>query len=243
MISHPLKNKIKASFNQAWASYDDHALLQKKICTELVNLLKFNTKIYDHIADIACGTGISTEALITACQPSTLYAIDFSEQLLQRAQRKLIHSNTQFMLADFDEIFLPKHTLDLMFSSMGLQWSLNLKETLHHLHSFIQPRGSLAFAIPVDGTFPELHSTSKNILHRASSLESILAATGFKHHSITTQTYIESFTSQKEALYSIKNIGAHCKLNQTKTQSLNPYINPDRTTLTYEICFVIAQVQ
>lgn len=243
MISHPLKNKIKASFNQAWASYDDHALLQKKICADLLNLLKIKTKTYDHIADVACGTGISTEALIAACQPSTLYAIDFSDQLLQRAQHKLTHSNTRFILADFDDIFLPRHTLDLMFSSMGLQWSLNLKETLHHFHSFIQPRGTLAFSIPVDGTFPELHSTSKNRLHRTSSLESILAATGFKHHTITTQTYIESFKSQKEALYSLKKIGAHCKLNQTKTQSLSPFIDPKKTTLTYEICFVIAEAQ
>ena len=243
MITDPLKIKIKTSFNRASNTYDNYAALQKKICLELISLLQTQHKNYQVIADSACGTGISTKELLHTFNPEKLYAIDFSEQLLEQATNKLKQSSVHFLLADFDETPVPHHSIDLLFSSMGLQWSPNLYHTLSHFHDLITQKGILAFAIPIEGTFSELNPACKNVLHTKSALEKILTHSQFNIINITIIPYIEKFANQADAIKSIRMIGANCKTHQTNTKATSPFIDPDTSALTYQICFVIAEAR
>ena len=120
--------------------------------------MRIQTKI---IADFACGTGISTKAVVDSFPYQNLYAIVFCEKLLMQTKSKLKESNVKFILADFETNVFFWNPLDLIFCNMGFQWALDLKKTFLRLFSQLKVFGVLAFSVPLLGTFCELRNDAE----------------------------------------------------------------------------------
>ncbi|MBW5803099.1 malonyl-ACP O-methyltransferase BioC [Coxiella endosymbiont of Ornithodoros amblus] len=244
MMINSLKKRIQRSFNKAFDTYDDYALIQQKICKQLLTLLKemrIQTKI---IADFACGTGISTKAVANSFPYKNLYAIDFCEKLLMQAKSKLKESNVEFILADFENNVFFYNSLDLIFCNMGFQWALDLKQTFFILFSQLKALGVLAFSVPLIGTFCELRNDCRNPFLTVQSIVHLLKDVGFELLATDEKIFTDSFESILDAIRSIKSIGANCLLYPKRKKGLSPMpiekYNTN-TKLTYHIGFFIAK--
>src|SRR3990167_9320524 len=149
------KEYIMKSFNRAAVTYDEHCIIQSKVCERLMHYLKILTVNTDIIADFACGTGVSTQCLIRNFSYQKLYGIDLADKLLHRARNKILwdsgyDSREKFILCDFDDFIFMPNALDLAFSNMGFQWSVNLGRTLSTIRLQLKDDAILAFSMPID---------------------------------------------------------------------------------------------
>ena len=243
MMISSIKNGIQLSFNSAFKTYDDHAYVQREVCEQLLMRLKKIVIQVEIIADFACGTGISTQGIADIFCYRNLYAIDFCNNLLMRAKNKLKSLNVEFILADFENhIFLP-NSLDLIFCNMGFQWALNLKRTLFVLFSQLKPFGILAFSVPLVGTFCELRNICRNSFLTAQLATYLLQYVGFELLVLDKKTFVDSFKSPRDAIRSIKFVGANYLLQPRENKGLSSILikNMHDTTLTYQVGFFIAK--
>ncbi len=119
------------------------------------------------ILEIACGTGKNTEFLRTKAKHLT--AVDFSEEMLEKAKRKITTENVEFKQLDLREKWdLADESFDLITCSLALEHIENLdfvfaeaarvlrtngKFYFGELHPFKQYQGSKARFETGDGTF------------------------------------------------------------------------------------------
>ncbi|AJC50682.1 methyltransferase domain-containing protein [Coxiella endosymbiont of Amblyomma americanum] len=241
------KIRIQRSFNKAFKTYDNYSDIPKKICNTLLNQLKKIDSHYEIIADFACGTGISTQAISLAYLYKNLYAIDFCNNLLNTARRKIENSNVMFILADFDDFLFFENSIHLIFCNMGLQWSLNLKNTFKVFSYQLIRSGIMAFSIPLKGTFDELDEKSRNQFYQPNVITNLLVSSGFSMLSCQEINFTDTFNTVQSAIRSIKCIGANCLIQKQKSSlSIKPILKPQSINkqpvkLTYRIGFFICK--
>jgi malonyl-CoA O-methyltransferase len=242
-----LKEKIQQSFNAAAKTYDCADTLQKKVGNELIRQIKIelNNPV---ITDLGCGTGNTLEKLLAYFNCQRLYAVDFAEQLLELAKIKIKNSRVQFFLGDFEMLLFPENSIDLIFSNMALQWSLQFEKTIGLLYQQLTQKGVLAFSMPLYGTFAELKSGYKNTFFSMSYVEKILQEQSFKIISTKQEVYDFNFSSSLAALKSIKAVGANCLIETRSTGSLlTPAVLRERfeagknRELTYNMGYFVAE--
>ncbi len=247
-----IKNKIKVSFNRAAATYDYYAQLQWQQSLALVTQVeKFMGSNCNKIIDLGCGTGNSTLALHKNFTYNSLYAIDIANALLKKAKQKLIHRDLYFIESDFDDLPGKISNIDLIFSNMALQWSLDLNMTLALLANKLSKQGVLAFSLPLNGTFGEIDLAYRNKFQFSSVIQTILKSLNFELLEVTQKTIEKPFSSPLKALRSLKMIGANCILRndqyhyfQRKRLQAIVGSNIDlqkKFRLTYKIGFFIAK--
>ena len=247
-----IKNRIKASFNRAATTYDQHAQLQWQQSLVLVNMVSsFIRNRCNKIVDLGCGTGNSTLAVKQNFSCESLYAIDIASALLQQAKHKLNHNNLYFIETDFDELPEELSDIDLIFSNMALQWSLDLKLTLTSLEKRLSKQGVLAFSLPLKDTFVEIDAAHRNQFQLSQTVQKILQSLNFELLQMEHKTIAKLFPSPLMALRSLKNVGANCiisnyqreKFTRTKLQKvLGEQVDLHKPfNLTYKIGFFIAR--
>ena len=239
------KIRIRRSFNKAFKTYDDYGYMPIKICKELLSQLKKLEFNYEVIADFACGTGISTQEIHLTFSCKSLYAIDFCNNLLNEAKKKVRNSNIVFILADFDNFLFFENSLHLIFCNMGLQWSLDLRNTFKVLFYQLIHSGIMAFSIPLAGTLNELNKKSRNQFYQPGFITSLLVENGFLILSYQERNFTDEFKTIQEAIRSIKYIGANCLVQRQKADlSARPILQSSvnrMVKLTYRIGFFICK--
>lgn len=241
------KIRIQRSFNRAFKTYDDYSYILIKICKELLSQLKKIEFNYEIIADFACGTGVSTQEINLVFSYKNLYAIDFCSNLLNEAKKKFENSNIVFILADFDDFLFFENSLHLIFCNMGLQWSLDLRNTFKVYSYQLVHSGLMAFSIPLEGTFNELDAKSRNQFYQPDFIINLLIKNGFLILSYHETNFTDEFKTVQEAIHSIKYIGANCLVQRRKTDlSAKPILKSSFTNqkvveLTYRIGFFICK--
>jgi demethylmenaquinone methyltransferase/2-methoxy-6-polyprenyl-1,4-benzoquinol methylase len=99
-----------------------------------------------HIADVCCGTGDMTMALLrrrsTGATP--VLAIDFSHQMLLRGAAKFSRHGALAVEADALHLPLPDGSLDLLTTAFGFRNLSNYEAGLGEFHRVLAPGGELA---------------------------------------------------------------------------------------------------
>ncbi|OJV13625.1 MAG: hypothetical protein BGO27_03310 [Alphaproteobacteria bacterium 33-17] len=227
--------KIKECFNKAYATYDDYAVIQKKIGNKLIELLVNTKQSPKNIIDLGCGTGFITNHIASVFNGfEKFYAIDIANQMLEKAKEKL-EENIVIKEHSFDEIDFFNEEFDLVFANMSLQWSENLEATIKHIHENLKSGGILAFSLPLLGTFEELRN--KLDMLEFNSVLHLLEVSNFQI--LESSIYHEKlyFPSMFSALQSIKKVGA----NFCKDRNKSLIIKYDNFSLTYKIGIFIGR--
>lgn len=204
MLSHC--EQVKRHFNKANKTYDQHCGLQQSTGEKLIGLTRPLISHINHIIDLGCGTGLTTEKVAHAFSYRTFHALDIAKELLNKTKQRLpsivIHESS------FDD--LPDQHFDLIFSNMALQWSQDLSHTLATIKSRLSPKGLLVFSIPLAGTLIELkHNYALNHFFSDNDVQRYLQ----QHELTLLEQKIEKislhFDTLFSALKSIKNVGAN----------------------------------
>lgn len=207
------KLKVAKSFGDAAAHYDQLAEAQKRIAGRLLNLCPKA----EHILDIGCGTGYWTRQLRDHCQAKQVIGLDLAQGMLDYAQKVGDNATIQWLCADAEQLPLPEQSLNLIFSSLAIQWCENTPALFAGIHRSLKKGGQAFIATLVPGTLSELaHSWAQvdQAQHVNQFIPSEVLIEQLQAQDLTVlnaEQYTETlyYPDLKAVFASIKGIGAH----------------------------------
>lgn len=227
------RTEVRRAFDRAAASYDAHAVLQREVCDRLLERLDFMKVIPRRIVDLGAGTGYGLQHLQVRFPSANLLGLDLAPAMLRRARAKFPASSwgqrlaarltsatfasVEFVCADMERLPFKPNSLDLIWSSLTLQWANDLEGTLRDCHRSLAPGGLMMFATFGPDTLKELRAAFANIdstphVNRFADLHDIgdmLVNTGFANPVMEMEMLTLTYHDLKALMIDLKGIGAH----------------------------------
>lgn len=160
------RGAVARAFNRASASYDAAAGLQREVRTEVLDRLGAFQLDPRVVLDAGCGTGHGARALKDRFPRALVIASDIAPGMLIEAGRRMNWRDRLFggrfgrpfsrVAADVYRLPLADGSVDLVFSSLMLQWCDDLDSALRELRRVMRPGGLLVFASFGPDTLREL---------------------------------------------------------------------------------------
>lgn len=159
---------IAAHFDKAAHSYLTAATLQQQVVQDLALLLpKVADPQQSIILDVGCGPGGYHPMLSQQCR--TLWAVDLSPAMLAQAQA--VGCAHRYIQADVCRIPLPDHSVDIIFSSLMLQWCATPQRAVQELCRILRPGGTMLLSTLVQGSMAEFQQSWAAVDNDAHQLE------------------------------------------------------------------------
>ena len=217
------KRLISHNFSRSAATYDRHALLQRKMADELLDKIKSHSPL--KILDVGCGTGYLTMKMAAMFPQAEVIGIDIAPGMIAEAKKRG-QVNLSFMLGDGEELAFPDHCFDLIVSNATLQWMVADK-SLIEAKRLLKSGGRLVFNTFGPATLKELKEAGfrVNVFRSIDELRR-LAGKLFTEVKLTSRGAKEKFNSLRELILHLKTIGAHSAkpgkglLNKNRLRSL-----------------------
>ena len=224
---------VRRAFERAAAHYDAHAVLQREVCDRLLERLDFTKIAPQRILDMGAGTGYGLQHLQTRYPAAELVGLDLAPAMLARARAKLpalswhqriathftsaLPASVAFVCADMERLPFKANSLDLIWSSLTLQWANDLESTLRDCHRTLAPGGLMMFATFGPDTLKELRSAFASIdaaphVNRFADLHDIgdmLVQAGFANPVMEMDMLTLTYADLKALMVDLKGIGAH----------------------------------
>jgi len=222
-MSLPFKQKIMRDFSRAAKTYDNYAILQRKVADHLFRLLKLNND--RNILDIGCGTGYFHELLRKNKLYYPLYQIDISKEMCAVAASYASpeeYGGTYTSTCDMHNLPFAANSFSTIFSSMTMQWSEDLEKVFLEAKRVLENNGNFAFSIVGEGSLLELKQAFEFAglnppIHSFLGIDEIkekIINAGFREFEISSETITMYYENINTILRSIKHIGASYKSNQ-----------------------------
>jgi len=198
-------------FGKAAGEYDRHAQLQKAVGEAL--LLKIPQRNYSLALDLGCGTGFFLPKLRPLCQQ--VLALDLAQGMLCEARRR--SPDAWLVCGDADRLPLADESLELIFSSLALQWCACPATAFRELHRVLKPGGVMVFSTLTAGTLTELRQAWQQVdeldhvnrFIEALELQKLVEQAGFKPLQWKYVQHRLHYAGLPELLKSLKGIGAN----------------------------------
>ncbi|HSR62992.1 MAG TPA: malonyl-ACP O-methyltransferase BioC [Gammaproteobacteria bacterium] len=159
------KKRVAAGFDQAANDYDAHAVLQRTVVERLVERLDLVTIRPGRILDIGSGTGEGARLLADKYRYADLLQLDLSPEMLKvsRAKRRGflqgLFSRQSYLAGDAEYLPVSNAAVDLVFSSLTLQWCNDLDRAFTETTRVLRPGGLFMFATLGPDTLTELRQS------------------------------------------------------------------------------------
>ena len=141
------KASVRSAFNQAAASYDEAAAVQREICHRLAAhaLTSAAGLRAESLLDAGCGTGYGLNILRTAFPDASCIAVDFAPAMLERLVDLARASDASVLpvCGDLETLPFGAESFDAVWSSLALQWC-DPARSLAEIARILRP-GGLAF--------------------------------------------------------------------------------------------------
>jgi malonyl-CoA O-methyltransferase len=151
--------RLRAAFERASAGYEAAAALQARVAAELLERLaefNFQPRV---VLDLGAGTGRVTRELKRRYPRALVIALDLAAGMLREARRNQ-HLWRRFARVCGDALRLPlaDGSVDVVFSSLMLQWCEPLDAAFAEVRRVLKPEGFFAFSTFGPDTLNELRS-------------------------------------------------------------------------------------
>jgi len=159
--SAPDKNRLAANFNDAAAGYDAIAVLQKEVANSLLERLDLMNVHPQWILDLGSGTGGAARELARIYSGSRVLQMDIARNMLLQARKRSRRwfSRQKYLCADAAGLPLQSSTVDLVFSSLMLQWCEDLDRVLKEIRRSMRSGGLFLFSSLGPDTLHELRDS------------------------------------------------------------------------------------
>jgi len=212
------KAAISRNFNRAAPAYDQHSVLQDIVLDRLLEQIPVFCIHPDRVLDLGSGTGKGAAQLRKHYSGSRIIQMDIAEAMLCLAKKRTgrFFSRSSFICADADQLPLGDATIDMVFSSLMLQWSHTPDQLLHDLHRVIKPGGLLLFSTLGRDTLYELgeswHSTdNQSHVHEFPDIQmfgNLLVECGFVQPVLSSERLVFNYDDVKSIMKDLKSVGA-----------------------------------
>jgi malonyl-CoA O-methyltransferase len=211
-------HRVRASFDRASSGYDHAAALQSRVRDELIDRLKL-FKLTPQVAlDLGTGTGQGAQALRGAYRRALILALDSAPGMLREARRRSgIFRRFERILADAARLPLATASVDLVFSSLMLQWCTDLAGPLAEVRRVLSPGGLFAFSTFGPDTLQELRASWAAVdedshVNRFFDLHDVgdaLMRAGFLEPVLDVERVVLTYPNTTALMRDLKAIGAH----------------------------------
>jgi len=211
--------QLRRSFGRAAANYSAIAVLQREVETRLLEQLDYLEKtIPERILDLGSGPGRASAAMKKRWPKSEVIAVDVALPMLREVPRQ-----TRFwrpiwrVCADAGRLPFSDQSIDLIFSSLCLQWLDDLPAALDEFRRVLRPGGLLLFATFGPDTLIELREAylqagEKNPpLSPFAMIQQIgdgLIAAGFRDPVLDSDRFTLTYAEPMALLRELRAIGA-----------------------------------
>lgn len=225
------KNAIRESFDKAADTYDAAAVLQREVIERLFDRLALINLQPSVILDAGSGTGAAQPLLKERYPKAQLIELDLALNMLKTAQTKtsglkkwlsFLDSNKPASIcADIEHIPLADQSVDLIWSSLTIQWCNTPDAAFKEFSRVLKPGGVVIFSSLGPDTLKELRAAFSGIdgyehvnqfidMH---DLGDALVAHGLTMPVMDMEYITMTYPDVKAVMSDLKHIGASNKMN------------------------------
>jgi malonyl-CoA O-methyltransferase len=151
--------RVRASFDRASAGYESAAHLQAQVAQELLGRLEIFRFAPGVVLDLGAGTGRVSRALARRYPRAQVIALDLAPGMLREARRhQSLWRRFHRVCGDALSLPLADGSVDVVFSSLMLQWCEPLDTALREVRRVLRPEGFFAFSTLGVDTLTELRA-------------------------------------------------------------------------------------
>lgn len=152
---------IEQRFSAAAKTYDRHARPQLALAQSVMAMLPKEGG--QKILELGSGTGQLTRLLTESFPHTPIDAVDIAKKMIEHSRSKLRHlSQINWIIGDA-QTYWGGHRYPLIVSSSALHWVENLHATFDHIFQLLEPGGTFALGMMLNGTLQELHTLRREI--------------------------------------------------------------------------------
>jgi malonyl-CoA O-methyltransferase len=208
------KSLMAESFSKAAITYDSVAGLQRQVGKGLLKQLPEQEP--QVIVDLGCGTGFFSEQLKHRYPNALLIGLDIAEGML-RFSRNKFNGEGQWLCGDAEQLPLADQSVDLIFSSLALQWCENQQALFDELYRVLKPAGQCWLSTLGPNTLHELRqawSAVDDYVHvnqfaEQASLQAAWQQADFQLLNFSEQVLALEYDDVRELTRELKHLGAH----------------------------------
>ncbi len=217
-MTHINQQRVRTAFDGAAQTYDAAALLQTEVCRRLLEKLDIVRLQPTLILDMGSGTGSAIPGLYQRFPKAHIIALDLSEQMLLKAgQRGRLFQKPSLLCADLESLPLASDSIDLIFSSLSMQWCNHLVTVLNEAIRVLKPGGLFVFTTFGPDTLKELrwswqqvddkiHVNSFTDMH---DIGDALLQAGYAEPVMEAEIITVNYSRADDLMFDLKHIGAN----------------------------------
>ena len=212
------RGEVRRAFDRAAATYDAAAELQRRVRDELLSRLDYVKLEPAAVLDLGAGTGHAALALKRRYPASTVLAVDLAESMLREARRRqTLFRRFQRVCADAAALPLRSASVELVFSSLMLQWCDVPDGVFAECRRVLRPGGLLSFTTFGPDTLVELRrawAATDDGVHVSRFLDmhdvgDALVRAGFAEPVMDVDRVTLTYAEVRDLMRDLKAIGAH----------------------------------
>lgn len=208
------KQAVAQRFSAAAATYDQVAYLQRTVGNHLLEQIPTSLSA-NHVLDLGAGTGHFSQQLKLRFPSAQITAADLALGMLQHARQ---HQQADaYLCADMEHLPLASKSIDIIFSSLAVQWSLNFERTLTECNRVLRPGGLLVFSSVLEGSLIELknswamvdNETHVNQFRTRQQYESMCTINHFSLVNLHEKTYCYYYDELRQLRHELRDLGVN----------------------------------
>jgi malonyl-CoA O-methyltransferase len=212
------RQALARSFDRASASYDAAAQLQTEVRAELLSRLDYAPLVPAVVLDLGAGTAHATRALRRRYRRALVIAADIAPGMLEAARRQSgFLRRFERIRADAYRLPLADASVDLVFSSLMLQWCDDLGAVFAEIRRVVKPGGLFTFSSFGPDTLRELRAAWASVDRRAHvnrfidmhDVGDALGQAGFGDPVLDVDRHVASYDDVLGLMRDLKALGAH----------------------------------
>jgi malonyl-CoA O-methyltransferase len=233
---------VRHAFGRAAGSYEEHAVLQAEVGARLRERLDGEDLAPGRVLDVGCGPGAGAAALHARFPDAEIVALDLAVPMLRAAAR---HAGSPPAFArvagDAQALPIADASVDLVHSSLCLQWCEDPGLALAEFRRVLRPRGLLLFSTFGPDTLKELRAAFAAVdgtphVSRFVDMHDIgdaLLVGGFRDPVLERDDFVLTYTDARTLMRELRAIGA-TNADAQRTRTLTGKTHLARVVEAYE---------
>lgn len=166
------KQRVRGNFERAAAQYDTAAVLQREVAARLLERLDYVRIDPAVILDVGAGTGFLATGMRDRYAGVDVIEMDLAINMLRQIRKKTPWFRRPFnkkilLCADAEQLPLASNSVDLLVSSLAIQWCNDLQHTFSEFMRVLRPGGLVMFTTFGPDTLQELRQSWASVDQQA----------------------------------------------------------------------------